>query len=382
MRTIYLDYNATTPVAEEVRTAMLPFLGEHFGNPSSDHRLGRACHEALADARARVAQLLGAQAGEIVFTGGGTESNNLAIKGVLYRHAPGQAHVVVSAIEHPAVLEPALHLQRLGYGVTLVPCDRNGVVSAQSVADALRPETRLVSVMLANNEIGVVQPLAQISEAVRRHGALLHTDAAQAIGKTPVSVGDLGVDLLTVAGHKFYAPKGVGALYVRRGVALEPVQHGASQESGLRAGTENTASIVGLGRAAQRATEELAHAGPQMQSLRDRLQERLCEAMGDVTLVHGNEAIRLPNTLSISFLGVSGADLLRRVPEVCASTGAACHSTGGGMSATLAAIGLTAEQAAGTVRLSVGWDTTADEIEQAAEMLIAAWEALDRPTVR
>ncbi len=378
MRTFYLDYNATTPVAPEVRQAMLPFLGEHFGNPSSDHFLGRACCEALADARARVARLLGAQAAEIVFTSGGTESNNLAIKGVMQRHPPGQAHLIVSALEHPAVIEPARYLERLGYALSIVPCDRRGVVSPQAVANALRPDTRLVSVMLANNEIGSLQPLAAIAKALHSHGALLHTDAAQAIGKVPVRVTELGVDLLTVAGHKFYGPKGVGALYIRRGVAVEPIQHGAAQEAGLRAGTENVASIVGLGRAAQRAQEELTQAAPQLQAARDRLEERLCEALGDAALVHGQTAERLPNTLSISFPGVAGADLLRRVPEVCASTGAACHM-GGSMSATLAAIGLTREQAAGTVRLSLGWETTVDEVEQAAELLIAAWESLYRP---
>lgn len=382
MRTIYLDYNATTPVADEVRSAMLPFLGEHFGNPSSDHRLGRACHEALADARALVAQHLGAQASEIVFTSGGTESNNLALKGVMQQHLPGQAHLIIAAFEHPAVIEPARFLQRLGYAVSAVPCDAHGVVSPQAVAAELRPETRLVSVMLANNEIGTIQPLAEIAEIVRPRGVLLHSDAAQAVGKIPVRVGELGVDLLTVAGHKFYAPKGVGALYVRRGVALEPVQHGAAQEAGLRAGTENVASIAGLGRAAQRATQEVALAGPQMQALRDRLQERLLESLGDTALVHGQFAPRLPNTLSVSFAGVTGADLLRRIPELCASTGAACHAAGGGMSATLAALGLTAEQADGTVRLSIGWETTADEVEQAADLLLAAWEALYRPAVR
>lgn len=378
MRTIYLDYNATTPVAAEVREAVLPFLGEHFGNPSSDHRLGRACQEALADARTRLAQLLGAQASEIVFTGGGTESNNLALKGVLERFAPSDAHLVISSLEHPAVAEPARRLRELGYAVTVVGCDRRGVVSPAVVAEALRPNTRLVSLMLANNEIGTLQPVAEIAKLVRPREILLHTDAAQAVGKVAVRVADLGVDLLTVAGHKFYAPKGVGALYVRRGVALEPQQHGAAHESGLRAGTENVAFIVGLGRAAQRVTEELSERARSMQQLRDQLEERLTGALGAAATVHGAGAPRLPNTLSINFGGVLASDLLRRVPELCASTGAACHSTSGPGSATLAALGLTADQAAGTVRLSLGWETTQAEVATAAEVLIAAWEALYR----
>jgi cysteine desulfurase len=376
LRTIYLDYNATTPIAPAVQEAMLPFLTECYGNPSSSHSLGRACHEAVEDARSRLAQLLGADSDEIVFTSCGTESNNLAIKGVAFRRARGgMGHLVISALEHPAVAEPAAFLERLGYGLTVVGCDGRGLVDPDAVHAAIRPDTVLVSIMHANNEIGTIQPIREIAEICRDRGILIHTDAAQSVGKTSVRVRDLGVDLLTVAGHKIYAPKGVGALYVRRGVDLEPVLHGAGHERGLRAGTENVAYIVGLGRAAALIDQRLNETIDRLSALRDRLWGRLHKGIEGLSY-NGDRIERLPNTLSVNFPGVNGGEVLARCPELCASTGAACHSGTTHMSATLRAIGMKPEVARGTVRLSVGWYSKEEEIDRAADLLIAAWESL------
>ena len=377
MRSVYLDYNATTPIAPAAQEAMLPFLAEYYGNPSSHHALGRASYEAIEDARLRVARLLGADRSEIVFTSGGTESNNLAVVGVALRQAPaGSGHLVISAIEHPAILEPAKFLESLGFDVTLVQCDSQGVVHPEAVEAAIRDDTFLVSVMHANNEIGTVQPIRLISEVCRDLGVLLHTDAAQTVGKIPTPVTDLGVDMLSLAGHKMYAPKGVGALYVRQGTRLEPVLHGAGHERGLRPGTENVSHIVALGQAASIAQRNLAEAGERMAMLRDRLEHRLTDAMPEGLTINGQRAQRLPNTLSVNFPRANGGELLRRIPELCASTGSACHSGSNNLSPTLAAIGLTPQVAAGTIRLSVGWYTSEEDIDRAANLLLAAWEGV------
>jgi cysteine desulfurase len=377
MRQLYLDYNATTPVAPSVQQALLPFLSEHFGNPSSGHALGRAAHEALEDARGHVANLLGCDPDEIVFTGGGTESNNLAIKGLAFHHGPAAGgHLVISAIEHPSVAGPARFLERLGYEVTVVPVNGQGVVQPAAIRQALRNDTLLVSVMLANNETGAVQPLKQISDVCRAQNVPLHSDAAQAVGKIRTQVEELGVDLLTIAGHKMYAPKGVGALYVRQGIALEPVLHGAGHEAGLRAGTENVAQIAALGAAAALAGKNLEAAHERLTALRDRLLALLREGAGDVLSVHSEQAPRLPNTLSISFPRAAGHELLARIPELCASTGSACHSETAAMSPTLAAMSVRGDVARGTIRLSLGWYTTADEVERAASLLLGAWESV------
>ncbi|GIW95359.1 MAG: cysteine desulfurase [Pirellulaceae bacterium] len=377
MKQIYLDYNATTPVAPSVREAMGPFLAEFFGNPSSSHAMGRACREAIEDARSQVARLIGADSDEIVFTSGGTESNNLALCGVMLRDGPPwRGHLVISAFEHPSVAEPARFLRRLGCAVTVVPCTRGGLVDVEAIQSALRPETRLVSIMHANNEIGTVQPVRQVADMCRPRGILVHTDASQSIGKIPCSVDELGVDLLTIAGHKVYAPKGIGALYVRRGTALDPYLHGAGHEGGLRPGTENTAYIVGLGRAARLAGEQLDQQQLRMTQLRDRLAQQLQAGIDRPLLIHGETSPRLPNTLSVAFPGVTAAEMLRRVPELCASTGSACHSGSVSMSPTLAAIGVAAEVARGTMRLSVGWYTSQQEVDRAADILIHAWESL------
>jgi cysteine desulfurase len=379
MRQLYFDYNATTPLAPAVQQAMLPFLAEQFGNPSAVHGLGRAAQEAVEDAREHLSALLGCDPEELVFTAGGTESNNLALKGIAFqRSVPIGGHLVLSAIEHPSVAEPAKFLEQLGFDVTVVPVTGSGVVQPASVRQALRDDTLLVSIMLANNETGAIQPLKQIADACHAAGVLLHTDAAQAIGKIRVNVDELEVDLLTVAGHKMYAPKGVGALYVRQGTVLEPLLHGAGQESGLRAGTENVAAIAGLGAAALAASKSLDAAAERMEKLRDQLLATLRSGVGDGLVVHAEQARRLPNTLSVSFPGVIGRELLARAPELYASTGAACHSETEVISATLAAMGVASDVARGTIRLSLGWYTTDDDIERAASLLLGSWEALRR----
>ncbi|MDA1054516.1 MAG: cysteine desulfurase family protein [Planctomycetota bacterium] len=377
MRQIYLDYNATTPIAPSVQEAMLPFLTEHYGNPSSSHSPGRACHEAIEDSRDRVASLLGADRDEIVFTGSGTESNNLALKGIMMARAPVfDGHLVISALEHPAIAEPARYLEKLGCRVSVVGCNRHGVVEPDAVAAVLKPDTKLVSIMHANNEIGTIQPLKEISEVCRSRNILFHTDAAQTIGKIRTFVEELGVDMLTIAGHKLYAPKGVGALYVRQGVALEPYTHGAAHEGGLRPGTENTAFIVALGHACFLAGKAVEDASDRMADLRDRLSKKLLAAIGSDLTINGSQAARLPNTLSVNFPDVSGGELLARTPEIAASTGSACHASMTKLSATLAAIQLAPDQARGTIRLSVGWYTSEEDVDRAAELLIGAWESL------
>ena len=376
MRQIYLDYNATTPIAPSVVEAITPFLSNHYGNPSSAHAMGRAAREAIEDARSQVASLVGCSPDEIVFTSGGTESNNLAIKGVMMQgDRVGQGHLVISAVEHPAVSAPAHFLESIGYDVSVVPCDDQGVVHPEDVEAVLRPETRLVSIMLANNEVGTMQPLREIAEICHQRGVLLHTDASQCIGKISVLVDVLDVDLLTLAGHKFYAPKGVGALFVRDGLNLEPAMHGADHENGLRPGTENTPYIVGLGKAATMASRFLEEEPDRLGHLRDRLQNLLMEGIPGLRINAGRTA-RLPNTLSVSFPAVTGQMILGHVPELAASTGSACHSDGVHGSATLKAMGVDPEWAVGTVRLSVGWHTSEEEIDRAGSLLIGAWENL------
>ena len=366
---VYLDYNATTPVAAEVLEAMLPYLAEHFGNPSSSHPYGRKAAEAVRAARASVASLLGAAADEIVFTGSATEANNLALLGVARALVGAKRHLLVSAVEHPAVIAPARHLQSEGWELSVIPVDSHGRVDPADVAAALRPDTALVSIMHANNEVGTIQPVAEIAAITRARGVLLHTDAAQSAGKIPLDVDALGVDLLTLAGHKFYAPKGVGALYVRTGTPIRPIQFGADQEHGLCPGTENVPQMVGLGAAARLARERLPAATEKLRTLRDALHERLAAAVPGLTL-NGHPTERLPTTLHISFPGISGRELLARVEgRVAASVGSACHSDTDAVSGVLAAMGCDAARARGAVRLSVGWMTTPAEIEAAAKAL-------------
>jgi len=373
---IYLDCNATTPVDPRVLEAMLPYLAVHYGNPSSDHVVGQRAKAAVDAARAEVAALIGAAPAEIVFTGCATEANNLALLGAARAALHGgRKSLVTSAIEHPSVLQPLRHLARQGWSLTELPVDAAGRVQVNHAANAITPEVALVSVMLANNETGSLQTVRAIADLAHAAGALMHVDAAQAVGKVAVDVKALGADLLTLAGHKFYAPKGVGALVVRTGVALEPIQYGASHEHGLRPGTENVPHIVALGAAAQLARTTLAHEAARMTALRDHLHGRLAAAIPGLRL-NGHPTERLPNTLNVSFPAVAGWQLLAAAPSVAASTGSACHAEEHAASGVLAAMGLTREAAAGAVRLSLGRFTTEREIDTAAAALIGAWQSL------
>ena len=367
---IYLDYNATTPIDPRVVEAMLPFLHEHFGNPSSDHVYGQRAKAAIGHARELVAALIGAQPEEIRFTSSATEANNLAILGVARALQGGsRRRLLYSAVEHPAVAQPMRHLSEAGWKVETIAVDATGRVDvAQIMLDA---DVALVSVMLANNEVGTLQPVADIAALAHEAGALMHVDAAQAVGKIAVDVNELGCDLLTLAGHKFYAPKGVGALYVRTGTLIQAIQFGASHERGLRPGTENVSHIVALGEAARLARIELGVEAERIRTLRDALHSRLAAAIPGL-LLNGHASARLPNTLNVSFPGVAGWQVLAAAPELAASTGSACHAGHHAVSGVLGAMGLSAERATGAVRLSLGRFTTESEIEQAAAMLIAA----------
>lgn len=368
-RPIYLDYNATTPPDPAVVTAMLPYLDTHFGNPSSSHAVGQAARAGVATARRQVATLLGCTPEEVVFTSGGTESNNQALIGIAFGHRERGDHIITTEIEHPSVRATCRYLEdRFGYSISYIPVDGQGQVDPEAVERELTPRTILVSVMHANNETGVLQPITAIAAIAHSHGVLMHTDAAQSVGKVPVDVDDLGVDLLSLAGHKLYAPKGVGALYVRAGTRLDPLIHGAGQEDGWRASTENVSGIVGLGQACAIAAERLANDHQRLAALRDRLQHRL-EAAG--WIVNGHREARLPNTLNISLEGADGEELLQRTPDLAASTGSACHSGRTDPSAVLMAMGVSRLRALGAIRLSLGRWTTEADIEQAAAALIA-----------
>lgn len=378
MEPVYLDYNATTPIDPAVLEAMRPFLEEHFGNPSSNHPYGKKAHAAVDSARSQVASLLGAQPDEIVFTGGGSEASNHAIKGAVFAKLHGffgrwarGAHILTSAVEHPATLQPCEFLKRLGCRVTIVSVDRHGLVDLEAVRKALDRQTTLISIMHSNNEVGTLQPIREIAALARERGVLMHTDVAQSVGKLAIAVNELGVDLLSVAGHKVYAPKGVGALFVRRGVKLEPLIHGAGHEAGRRAGTENVPYIVALGTACAIARQALPQASERLRGLRDRLWERLRHALKERVTLNGHPELRLPNTLNVNFVGHIGAELLKKVPEIAASTGSACHEGTICLSPVLQAMGVPPAVGRGAVRLSVGRYTTEAQVDQAAEALLA-----------
>jgi len=373
MKPIYLDYNATSPIDPGVTEAMAPYLKGglegRFGNPSSSHQYGQEAHSAVDRAREQVAELLGCKPDEVVFTGCGSEADNLAIKGVAEAYRGKGNHIITSQIEHPAVQNTCRYLERHDYEVTYLPVDEYGLVDPAAVEAAITERTILISIMHANNEVGTVEPIAAIGSIARRRGVLLHTDAAQSVGKIPTKVDELAVDLLTVAGHKLYAPKGIGALFVRAGTRLEPLIHGAGHEGGRRAGTENVPYIVALGKACEIAWKTMAAYVPQLQELRDRLQRLLASELSGLKL-NGHATERLPNTLNISFPGVDGEALLILTPQVAASTGSACHAGRTEPSTVLLAMGLQREIALGAVRLSLGKFTTAKEIDQAAAALI------------
>jgi len=376
MQPIYLDYNATTPIDPAVLKAMLPYLHGQFGNPSSAHALGRRARDAVEWARSEVASLIGAFPDEIVFTSGGTEATNLAIRGGAAMN-PKRRAVVTTNIEHPATEACCALLERAGHPVRRIAADADGCVDPAAMKKAMRKDTGLVTIIHAQNEIGTLQPVTEVARHAQDAGALVHADAAQSTGKIPVDVDELGVDLLSIAGHKLYAPKGIGALYVRRGVKLPPLLVGAGQEHGQRPGTENVAYIVALGEACRLAATALENE-PQIIHVADHFFRKLYQAVPGITLV-GHLKKRLPNTLNVLFPGVSGRRLLEACPDVLASNGSACHADSEEPSAILLALGVPREKALGTVRLSLGRGTTIDDVNAATASLAAAWRSLQQP---
>jgi cysteine desulfurase len=374
---IYLDHNATTPVDPRVAEVFLPYVTEHFGNPSSNHAYGRAAHIAVTTARAAVAALLDTTRDEIVFTGSGSEANTLAIRGAALAHREHANkhgdHVITQATEHPAVLAACDALARLhGFRITRLPVDRDGLVDPADLAAALTPDTVLVTIMHANNETGTIQPIRELATLAHAHGALFHTDASQTVGKISVSVRELGVDLLTVTGHKMYAPKGIGALYVHNGLQLEPAIYGGGQERGLRAGTENVANIAALGHAAHLAATTLTDDPDRIRWLRDLLHQQLDDQLPGRIHLNGHATNRLPNTLNVSIDATTGHDLLAAAPGIAASTGSACHEADAHPSPVLAAMGLPPARAQAAIRLSLGRWTTIHDVTRAATLLTKA----------
>ncbi len=368
---MYFDYNATTPLAPEVASAMRPYLEQEYGNPSSLHWAGQRARVAIARARSQVARLLHCEQSEIVFTSGGTEANNSALAGVFFRSKQVERpHFVVSSIEHPSISNVARFLERLGAEVTRVPVDQFGQVDPESVRRAMRSDTVLVSVMHANNEVGTIQPIREIAAVAHEHGVLVHTDAAQTVGKIPVNVQDLGVDLLTVAGHKMYAPQGIGALFVRNGVSIEPYLHGAGHEGGRRAGTENVLEIVALGAACDLVSSMIDV--PKIRELRDHLWRLLSERFGKRVVLNGHQEDRLPNTLNVSFINCYGHEILSRLTGVAASTGSACHEGIYQLSPVLRAMSVPESIGLGAIRFSLGRNSTHEEVECVVEQLTQA----------
>lgn len=368
---IYLDFNATTPPTEEVMGAVERAMRDSWGNPSSSHEAGTRARHIVEASRQEVARLLRCDPSEIVFTSGGTESDNAAVLGTALALRDRGRHLITSAVEHPAVEEACQRLIALGFSVTRVPVRRDGAVDPGDIAAALRPDTILVSLIHANNETGVIQPVGAVARIARARNVVVHTDAAQSVGKISVHPRELGADLLTIAGHKLHAPKGVGALYVRAGTAIEPFLCGGGQERGLRPGTENVSGIAGLGAACSLALREASAREARMRSTRDRLERRLVERFPRA-IVHGREADRLPNTLSIALPGIPASRLLRHLDGVAISTGAACHSGDDEPSRVLTSMGIDTEIALATLRVSTGRDTTDDQIDQAFDRIAAA----------
>jgi cysteine desulfurase len=376
MRPLYFDHNATTPVAARVFSAMRPYFEDRFGNPGSAHIWGLRARQAVDGARAAVAALIGASPEEIVFTGCATESNNAA----LFGHFPDRAgHLAVSALEHPSVMAPARALSASGVEVSVIPCGPGGRVDPADAAARILPQTRLVSVMYAQNETGALQPVAEIAAAARAAGAAMHVDASQAVGKIPVNVDELGADFLTVAGHKLYAPKGVGALYVRKGLELPPYLLGGGQEGGLRSGTENVALIAGLGEACAMAADDVAAEAARQAAVRDAVEAGLM-GLGFAAMVHSRDEPRLPNTTFIGFAGFRATDILSEcvLEEIGCGAGAACHGADTSVSPVLTAMGVPRDYALGTIRLSLGRGTTMDDGLELVERLAGILRRLAR----
>jgi len=369
MKPIYLDYNATTPIDPYVVSAMLPYLEKHFGNPSSGYIFGQRAKEATEKARVQVAKFLSCSTDEVIFTSGGTESNNHAIKGAAFALRHRGNHIITTQIEHPAVLEVCKFLESNGFDVTYLPVDEHGLLNVSDVEEAIRPDTILITIMHANNEVGTIQPVEQVSRLAKKHEIIVHTDAAQSAGKISIDVNTLGVDLLSLAGHKLYAPKGIGALYVKRGVKLEKFMHGAGQEKSRRAGTENVLEIVGLGEACEIAGQNLDRDAHHMMNMRDRLFDGLKNKLKEIRL-NGHAEKRLPNTLSLSFDGVDANVLLDRIKDnLAVSAGAACHSGSLEVSHVLKAMNVLTKLARGTLRFSTGRMITASEIDEAIDIV-------------
>ena len=366
---IYLDYNASTPIDPAVAAVMEPFLADHFGNPSSGHWAAIPAKAALERARGQIAALLGCEDDEVVFTSGGSEANNLALKGAYFARRNSGDHIITTRVEHTAITEPCRFLERLGARTTYLPVDRFGRVDPDDLSRAITSRTILISIMHANNEVGTIQPIEECARIAREHGVLFHTDAAQSAGKIKTDVNELGIDLLSIAGHKLYAPKGIGALFVRRGVTLEPLIHGAVHESGRRAGTESALLAVGLGKACELARDPVPM--DRVQALRDHFWRDLQHRFGNRIALNGHPAHRLPNTLNVSFINCIGAEILKGLDGVAASTGSACHSGRIELSPVLEAMGVAPEVGMGAIRFSLGRATTREELDAVAERLSA-----------
>lgn len=361
MQKIYLDYNASTPLALEVVDAMHPLLNDYFGNPSALHWAGKPVKELLHKARKQVSELIGCSLSEIIFTSGGSEANNLALKGFYFKNQHKGKHIITSKIEHPAILNPCRFLEKIGARVTYVGVDQFGRVSPEEIERAITKDTILITIMHSNNETGTLQPIDEIGDIAERYGITFHTDASQSVGKVPVNVNDLKVDMLTIAGHKLYAPKGIGALFIRNGVVLEPLIHGAGHENGLRAGTENTLLAVGLGKACEIASLQISNS--KLKELTEYFWKQLKDEFGEMIVLNGHLEERLPNTLNVSFVRRIGQDLLDKIPDLAASTGSACHAGSIELSPVLKEMKVPEEIGMGAIRFSLGRYTTKDEID-------------------
>jgi cysteine desulfurase len=375
MKRIYMDHSATTPVAPEVLQAMLPYLSDKFGNASSLHSFGQEAKEALEESREKVAKLLAANPEEIIFTSGGTESDNLALKGIARRNKDKGKHIITTSIEHPAILETCKKLEKEGFAVTYLPVTREGLVDLAALEAAIRPDTILISVMHANNEVGTIQPLEEIGQLAAERDIYLHTDAVQSVGKIPTDVNALGVDLLSLSAHKLYGPKGVGALYIRKGTRLENIMQGGGHERGLRSGTENVAGIVGLAKAAELCSESMASEGQRLTELRDRLAGLVLEKVKDAW-INGTMKRRLPGSLNFGFSYVEGESLLLFLDSkgIAVSTGSACSSHKLQPSHVLLSLGLRPEKCHGSLRITMGRSNTKDEVDYVAQSIAEAVE--------